>query len=84
LLLEVKNKFAAETNSLELRFKSNHDYLKVKALNYLYKAATQERVKKLIKLKKIKEPIVRINVDSKSNSYFVLMKDKNRTHNYAL
>lgn len=82
--LELKNKFAPETNSLEVRFTSNDDYLKVKALNYLYNATTQERYKKLIKLKKLKDPIIIISVDGKSNTYFVLVKDKNRIHNYAL
>jgi hypothetical protein len=82
--LEIKNQFASETYKLEVRFKSNDDYLKVKALNYLYQAATQQKLKQLIANKKLKVPFIKISVDGKSNTYFVFLKDKNMPHNFVL
>lgn len=82
--LEIKNQFASETYKLEVRLKSNDDYLKVKALNYLYLATTQQKLKQLIANKKLKEPVIKISVDRKSNTYFVFLKDKKVSHNFAL
>lgn len=82
--LELSNRFAPETYKLEVRFKSNEDYLKVKALNYLYEAATQEKLKKLIKEKQLKAPFIKIAVDGRSNTCFVLVKDKDKPHSFAL
>lgn len=81
---EIKNQFASETSKLEVRLKSNDDYLKIKALNYLYLATTQLKLKQLIVNKKLKEPFIKLSVDGKSNTYFVLLKDKKVSHNFAL
>jgi hypothetical protein len=82
--LELRNQFAPETYKLEVRYKSNDDYLKVKALNYLYLATTQQKLKQLIANKKLKEPFIKVSVDGKSNTYFVFLKDKKVSHNFAL
>lgn len=82
--LEIKNQFAFETYKLEVQLKSNDDYLKLKALNYLYLATTQKKLKQLIAKKKFKEPFIKISVDGKSNTYFVFLKDKKNPHNFAL
>lgn len=81
--LDFQNQFAPETNKLEIRYKSN-DFLKVKALNYLYQTHTQQKLKQLIRTKKLKAPFIKISVDSKSNTYFVFLKDKYKPHNYML
>lgn len=81
---EIKNQFASKTYKLDVRFKSNDDYLKVKALNYLYQATTQQKLKQLISNKKLKAPFIKISVDGKSNTYFVFLKDKNMPHNFVL
>ena len=73
-----------ETYSLEVRFKSNDDYLKVQALNHLYQPATQEKLRQLIKSRKITEPYIKIAVNGKSKTYFVFLKDKDKPHNLVL
>jgi hypothetical protein len=82
--LEISNQFAPETYSLELGFRSNDDYLKVKALNYLYLPATQKKLKDIISAQQLKAPSIKITVDGKSNTYFVLIKGENKPHNFAL
>ena len=82
--LEIKNQFASENYKLEVRLKSNVDYLKVKALNYLYLSTTQQKLKQLIANKKLKKPFIKISVDGKSNTYFVFLKDKKVSHNFPL
>ena len=82
--LDFQNQFAPETNKLEIRYKSNNDYLKVKALNYLYQTHTQQKLKQLIVTKKLKASFIKISVDGKSNTYFVFLKDKYKPHNYVL
>lgn len=74
--LELKYQFAPEANSLDVRFESNNDYLKLKALNYFYKTSTQEKLKKLMKEKGIKTPSIKISVDTNGTTYLVLVKDK--------
>ncbi len=82
--LELRYKFAPEINTLEVRFESNDDYLKVKALNHLYQPKTQQKFAQLISTKKLKAPYINISVDGNSNTYFVFLKDKNLPHNYVL
>ena len=82
--LDFQNQFAPETNKLEIRYKSNVDYLKVKALNYLYQTQTQQKLKQLIATKKLTASFIKISVDSKSNTYFIFLKDKYKPHNYVL
>jgi hypothetical protein len=71
---EFKYQFAPEANSLEVRFESNSDFLKLKALNYLYKPSTQQKLRKLMKEKDIKAPSIKISVDRNSTTYLVLVK----------
>ena len=82
--LELRYKFAPEINTLEVRFESNDDYLKVKALNHLYQPKTQQKFALLVSTKKLKAPYIHISVEGNSNTYFVFLKDKNLTHNYVL
>lgn len=82
--LELNNQFAPETYRLEVGFASNDDYLRIKALNYLYKPATQKKLKQVIKEKKLGAPFVKIDVDGNRNTYFVFVKDKYKPHNYPL
>src|SRR5947209_16597255 len=82
--LERRNQFALESNKLEIRFNSNDDYLKVKALNYIYQPETQSKLKELIKAKRLKAPFIKIAVDGNRNTYFVLVKEKDKPHNYPL
>ena len=82
--LDFQNQFASETNKLVVTFKSTEDYLKVKALNYLYQKTTLKKLKLFITTHKLKAPFVKISVDRKSNTYFVFLKDKNKPHNYLL
>jgi len=81
---EFNYQFAPESNSLMVRVKSNKDFLKVKALNSFYSATTQAKLAKLIKEKKIRNPEIRISVDSIGNTYLVLVKDQNRPHLFPL
>ena len=77
---EFKYQFAPEANSLIVRVESNKDFLKVKALNSFYSATTQARLAKLIKEKKIRNPEIRISVDSIENTFLLLVKDRDRPH----
>ena len=81
---ELPIEYATETNRIEVRFKSNDDFLKVKTLNYLYRVATQEKLTQLIKSKKLKAPTIKIAVDSKNNTYIAMVKDNDKPHNYPL
>lgn len=77
---EFMYQFAPESNSLMVRIKSNKDFLKVKALNSFYSATTQAKLAKLIKEKKIRNPEIRISVDSIGNTYLLLVKDRDKPH----
>lgn len=77
---EFKYQFAPESNSLMVRVKSNKDFLKVKALNSFYSATTQAKLAKLIKEKKIRNPEIKISVDSIENTFLLLVKDRDRPH----
>ena len=82
--LEIKNHFSSQNYKLEVRFKSNEDYLKVKALNHLYLTTIQQKLKQSIETKRLKEPFIKISVDGKTNTYFVFLKDRNLRHNFVL
>lgn len=82
--IEISNQYTRELYSLKINFVSNIDYLKVKSLNYLYNADTQEKLNRLIKIHKLHTSFVIIEVDEIHNTYFVFLKDRAKPHNYPL